>query len=92
MCLKNRFAVVFFAALLWLSSGSAGWAQVIEINAPDLKKKMDTSDILVVFPLSPIEFDHIHIPGSVNIPMADLVARLPADKNRPLAFYCLGRT
>ena len=63
-----------------------------EIGAAGLKKLMDSTNILVVFPLSPVEFDSLHIPGSVNVPLDGLQTGLPADKDRTLAFYCLGRT
>ena len=62
-----------------------------EINAEDLKKMMDTEDVLVVFPLSKIEFNDMHIPGSVQISVGMLGEKLPADKEKKLVFYCLGR-
>lgn len=62
-----------------------------EIETPLLKAMLDKDkSILLVFPLSPIEFNDLHIAGSVNIPLDDLKTKLPADKNRPLVFYCLG--
>lgn len=64
----------------------------VEINAQQLKYLMETDSILVVFPLSLIEFNHMHIEGSVHIALEDIPARLPADKNKQIAFYCLGRT
>ena len=62
-----------------------------EIKADELKQMMDTDDVLVVFPLSKIEYNDMHIPGSVNIPVGKLQAELPADKEKKLVFYCLGR-
>lgn len=67
-------------------------AEPTEIGAVELKKMMGATEVLVIFPLSPIEFDNLQIPGSVNIPLEEVSAGLPADKNRPLVFYCLGRT
>lgn len=64
----------------------------VEINTQQLKKMMEADDILAVFPLSLIEFNHMHIEGSVHIALEDIPARLPADKNQKIAFYCLGRT
>ncbi|PLX99291.1 MAG: hypothetical protein C0623_09435 [Desulfuromonas sp.] len=61
-----------------------------EINATKLKTIMDESDPLVVFPLSSIEFNDLHIAGSVNIPLHALNEQLPTDKERTLVFYCLG--
>ena len=62
-----------------------------EIKAEELKKMMDTEDVLVVFPLSKIEFNDMHIQGSVNIPVGKLEETLPADKEKKVVFYCLGR-
>ncbi len=67
------------------------FAAAPEISATDLKVKMDSSNIVVVYPLSIIEFNDLHIEGSINIPMGKLKTDLPADKSTPLAFYCLGR-
>jgi rhodanese-related sulfurtransferase len=61
-----------------------------EVDAKDVKAMMDTGGVLVVFPLSPIEFADQHISGSVNIPLAKLAENLPADKSQKLVFYCLG--
>ena len=61
-----------------------------EIDAAGTKALMENTDALVVFPLSPIEFDNRHIEGSVNIVMDMLQYDLPEDKERALVFYCLG--
>lgn len=61
-----------------------------DIDALGVKQLMDNEDTLVVFPLSPMEFDHKHIQGSVNIIPAMMEYELPADKEKPLVFYCLG--
>jgi len=67
-------------------------ADPVEVDAKYVKEMMDSGQAVVIFPLSPIEFNNLHIKGSVNLPMAQLPDALPADKNQPLAFYCLGRT
>lgn len=69
-------------------AGAAGWK---EISAPDLKAMLDADEVTLVYPMSRIEHRSLHIVGDVNIPMSDLREKLPADKNQPLAFYCLGR-
>ena len=69
----------------------AGAAQWTEISAPELKTMMDTEQVKPIFPLSRIEHRNLHIVGDVNIPLSDLETKLPADKNAPLVFYCLGR-
>ncbi len=64
--------------------------EYVEVDAATVKKMMEADNALVVFPLSPIEFDNLHIEDSVNIQMEDLQASLPEDKSRKLVFYCLG--
>ena len=61
-----------------------------DIDAAGTKALMENADALVVFPLSPIEFDNKHIEGSVNIVMDMLEYDLPEDKERHIVFYCLG--
>jgi rhodanese-related sulfurtransferase len=61
-----------------------------EVDAAQVKELMEKKDALVVFPLSPIEFDNKHIKGSVNIVMSMLEYELPEDKNKDIVFYCLG--
>jgi rhodanese-related sulfurtransferase len=61
-----------------------------EIDAAGTKDLVENADALVVFPLSPIEFDNRHIKGSVNIVMEMLEQELPQDKDRIIIFYCLG--
>ena len=61
-----------------------------DIDAAGTKSLMENAEALVVFPLSPIEFDNQHIQGSVNIVMDMLEYELPEDKERVIVFYCLG--
>jgi rhodanese-related sulfurtransferase len=61
-----------------------------DIDATSLKALMDKEEALVVFPLSPMEFDHKHIKGSINIIPAKMEYELPADKRKTIVFYCLG--
>jgi len=61
-----------------------------EVDAAEVKRLMEQEDALVVFPLSPIEFNDKHIKGSVNIIMVMLEYELPEDKEKKLVFYCLG--
>ncbi len=66
--------------------------EIREVQAPELRALMDSGKVLVVFPLSRIEFNNLHIPGSVYIPLTNLAKGLPADKTGAIAFYCLGST
>jgi rhodanese-related sulfurtransferase len=61
-----------------------------DIDATGVKAMMDNGGALVVFPLSPMEYDHKHIKGSVNIIPAMMEYELPVDKKKALIFYCLG--
>ena len=61
-----------------------------EVDVKATKNMMEKEKSLVVFPLSPIEFDDLHIRGSVNIPMDLLAEKLPQDKSQKIIFYCLG--
>jgi rhodanese-related sulfurtransferase len=71
----------------------AGWAADFEdILAQVLKAKIDSGESsMVVNPLSDIEFDEGHIPGSVNIPLhlISTTDRLPAEKSTLIVTYCL---
>lgn len=61
-----------------------------EVDAATVKKMMASADTLVIFPLSPIEFNNLHIKDSINIPIDNLETQLPDDKSIKLVFYCLG--
>ena len=77
---------------LWMISGPvfAAVQRYQGVDAAQTKALMENEGALVVFPLSPIEFENKHIKGSVNITMDKLEFELPADKERKLVFYCLG--
>jgi rhodanese-related sulfurtransferase len=91
--LKNARALVVtgLLALFMVTIGTlAGAKEYADIDASGVKEMMASDDVLVIFPLSPIEFDNLQIKGSINIPMDDLESRLPKDKSQKLIFYCLG--
>ena len=63
------------------------------ITAKQLKAKMDAGeDLMLINPLSEIEYSVNHIPGSINIPLQELLVteKLPADKDHLIITYCLG--
>jgi rhodanese-related sulfurtransferase len=74
-----------------LSAPTAQKAKWKEINADELKRMMDNNDVLVVFPLSRIEFNDLRIMDAVNIPILRLKKKLPKDRDTKIAFYCLGK-
>lgn len=83
--------VLLASACLLAKSGLA--MEFPEIKAEQLKAKMDAGEnLLLINPLSDVEFNDRHIPGSVNIPLQKvLIAELPKDKERLIVTYCLGR-
>ena len=62
----------------------------IEVDARELKAMMDAGDVVVVNPLSRIEFNDLAIKGSINVPIDELAQKLPKDKGAKIVFYCLG--
>lgn len=63
------------------------------IDAKKLKSKMDSGQkLMLINPLSKIEFSAKHIPGSINIPLQEMLItdKLPADKDHLIVTYCLG--
>lgn len=68
-------------------------ADYTDLSARALKTKMDSGQAIVVInPLSDIEFNENHIPGSVNIPLhlISTTDQLPPDKTTAIVTYCLG--
>lgn len=84
-------SLLLVPALLLFLSMPVTAGQYRELDATGVKRLLDGGKVLVINPLSPIEFDHEHIPGSVNIPLEFLAERLPDDRKTPMVFYCLGQ-
>jgi hypothetical protein len=79
-------------SLLCITATAHG-QQIQYITAPEVKNMMENDPRAVVInALSRIEFDGLHITGSINIPVIDLRTStlLPADRTYPLIFYCMG--
>ena len=63
-----------------------------DLTAQELKTLLDSGqDMLLVNPLSDIEFNEGHIPGSVNIPLHMIMKsdKLPKNKDTLVVTYCL---
>lgn len=83
-------ATVLFLAMLSLPAAAGSSDKYREIDTKGVKTMIEAGGVLLVNPLSPIEFAAEHITGSVNVPIERLKQGLPADKNQPIIFYCLG--
>ncbi|MBU0968403.1 MAG: rhodanese-like domain-containing protein [Proteobacteria bacterium] len=67
---------------------------VQDITAPEVKNMMENDPrVVVINALSKIEYDGLHITGSINIPVINFrtTELLPADKTTPLILYCMGQ-
>lgn len=87
----KRTILLVLAAVLILASSAYAADSWTEVKAAEVKTMMEQANTLVIYPLSKIEYNNLHIKGSVNIPMHKLAEKLPEDKDHRLVFYCLGR-
>ncbi|RJX32919.1 MAG: rhodanese-like domain-containing protein [Desulfurivibrio sp.] len=79
--------------LLFFSSPVAGQG-VQFITAPEVKNMMENDPrVMVINTLSRIEYNGLHITGSINIPVINFRTSrlLPIDKSTPLILYCMGQ-
>ena len=87
--MKRKFLMI--AVISCLIFPSTGWSSDFqEITASALKNKLDAKEqFLLVNTLSDIEFDLGHIPGSINIPVGEILTtdKLPQDKGTLIIFY-----
>ncbi len=86
--------LVAFLAIIHLLSISPAFARELQIiTAPEVKNMMENDPrVVVINALSSIEYNSLHIPGSINIPVVDFRTSklLPEDKSTPLITYCMG--
>jgi rhodanese-related sulfurtransferase len=64
-----------------------------DLDALRLKKIIDSGQpIFLLNPLSEIEFNEAHIPGSINIPVEEISVseKLPKHKDTLIVTYCKG--
>ncbi len=93
-CSFHWFLILFLALATGAAESDASTDSFPEITAQELKSKLDSGKKLFLLnPLSAVEFNDQHIPGSVNIPAQSILIskRLPKDKNQLIVTYCLGR-
>lgn len=90
----HRHVILIGSVLaVWLVAATTRASNFVDISAQELKARTDSDrSVFVLNPLSDIEFNEGHIPGSVNIPLHLIpdTDQLPADKNTAIVTYCLG--
>jgi rhodanese-related sulfurtransferase len=92
------FSLFSSTSVLAADKGFPGRAEFPEIalyQKADLLR--DFNKVVIVDARSSLEFKTIHVKGSVNIPVAskkfpDMVKELRKNTNKPIVFYCNGRT
>ena len=70
-------------------------ARVPEISRDELRRALHENRITLVDVLSPESFAATHIPGSINLPVADVARRAPLllpDRRARIVTYCGGPT
>ena len=86
------FSIVLFMLFALGLSACGNKASVQKITATELSARIQTGENLFVLDVrSPAEFSAGHIPGAVNVPVAELtdhLDKMPADKNQELVVYC----
>lgn len=79
--------------LILLFATTAAGQGVQFITAPEVKNLMENDPrVVVINTLSKIEYNGLHITGSINIPVINFrnSSLLPADRTTPLILYCMG--
>ena len=89
-----QFFLPFLFALLSLSVTSPVHGQGFQyITAPEVKNMIENDPrVVVINALSSIEYNGLHITGSINIPVINFRTSkaLPEDKSTPIITYCMG--
>lgn len=70
-------------------------AHVPEISHDELLRELRRRRLTLVDVLSPESFSSVHLPGAINLPVADLAGRAGAvlpDRRAPIVVYCGGPT
>jgi rhodanese-related sulfurtransferase len=59
------------------------------IDRAELRRLTAGGDVQLVEVLAPAEFAEAHLPGAINIPVAELAAQASSlDRHRPVVVYC----
>ena len=85
-------ALVGMAILM--GTTSIGHANIrADLSASELKRLIDSGEkVFILNPLSDIEYNEGNIPGSVSVPLHQIMStdKLPVDKQTLIVTYCLG--
>jgi rhodanese-related sulfurtransferase len=86
-----RISLIIAFSLLLLLPPQTQASTIVELDSMQLRNiTKDKKNCLIVCPLSPIEYNDLHILGSVNIPIELLSDRLPKNRDQQIIFYCHG--
>ena len=67
----------------------------MSVTLDQLRTRKRDHNVVILDVLSPEAYAHGHIPGAINIPVADLARRAPVkipDRNQRIIVYCGGPT
>lgn len=91
--MKTKFLLSFVPLALLISLMFINISRAADypiISTEELKAKLDAgTKLFLVYPLSDIEFNQGHIPGSTNIPLPEIKApgKLPENKETLIVMY-----
>lgn len=91
--IRSAIYTLLFCTLCFVFIHRVDAEEFQRITAHELKERMDSDEtLLLINPLSEIEFNEGNIPGSVNIPYSTIseTDKLPENKNTLIVTYCLG--
>ena len=77
------------------SSHAADLSPIDEIQLSEIASRLNDRSLTIVDVLPATAYQQGHIPGSINLPLAEVAARasrLLPDKHAELAIYCGGFT
>jgi ArsR family transcriptional regulator len=67
----------------------------MSVTLDQLRTRKRDHNVVILDVLSPEAYAHGHIPGAINIPVADIPQRAPVvipNRNQPIIVYCGGPT
>jgi rhodanese-related sulfurtransferase len=91
--MRTSVLVVLMFVVLTLPLGNTSAGEVRVISLEELKVTLDAGGKILLFnPQTEILFNEGYIPGSVNIPLKEILQtdKLPQDKETMIVSYCLG--